>query len=164
MVLLIITLLLELTAKQELYLARMICGKCETIGIVSAYNQNQEKIGELLKNSNYYNFKVEIEFVKKSTDLPKSIQNLIDKKMDILWIFDDSINGDPMSLRFLVTKTQESKIPIICQSEKQLQFGATFLFGINKEGKVSVKVKKAAMAALKIELPESGGVQFEIIE
>lgn len=164
MIILFIGLLFELTSKQQIYLLKQLFPDCRTIGVIAVKDQSQEKAADLLKNSNYYNITVEVELVKKSTDLPKGLQALLDKKVEILWIFDDSVNGDPMALRFLVTKTQESKIPIICQSEKQLQFGATFLFALNEEGKVIVKTKKAAVDILKLSLPEREDIQIIMIE
>lgn len=160
----ILYLLFELTSKQQLYLTRQIFPERLVIGVISVKDQNQDKAVDLMKNSTYYNFTIEVEFVKKSSDLPKGLENLMGKKVDILWIFDDSVNGDPMALRFLVTKTQESKIPIICQSEKQLQFGATFLFSVNEEGKAIVKAKKAAVSALKLTLPEREDLPIKLIE
>ncbi len=164
MVFLIFSLLFDLTSKQELFLARQLCSNCKVIGVIAVKDQYQDKVADLIKNSAYYNFKIEIEYIKKSIDLPKSLQNLIDKKIEILWIFNDSVNGDPLSLRFLVTKTQELKIPIVCEDEKQLQFGATYLFDLNEEGQVIVKIKKAALTALKIDIPEKEGLLIKIIE
>jgi len=157
-------LLFELTSKQQLYLLKQICPNCSVIGVIAVKDQSQEKAADLLKNSTYYNIKLEVEYVKKINDLSKGLQNLLDKKIEFLWIFDDSVNGDPMALRFLVTKTQENKIPIICGSEKQLQFGATYFFTINNEGQVVVKVKKASANALKLTLPEREDLKIEIVE
>lgn len=164
MIILFIWLLFELTSKQQLYIAKQICPSCQIIGIIAVKDQSQEKVADLIKNSSYYSYKIEVEYIKEKTDLPKGLQALLDKKIEVLWIFDDSVNGDPMALRFLVTKTQESKIPIICQSEKQLQFGATFLFKLNEEGKVIVKAKKAAVNVLKLSLPEREDIQIIMIE
>lgn len=164
MIILFIWLLFELTSKQQLYLVKQLFPNCRTIGVIAVKDQSQEKAADLVKNSSYYNINIEVEIVKKSIDLPKGLQALLDKKIEVLWIFDDSVNGDPMSLRFLVTKTQESKIPIICQSEKQLQFGATYYFTVNKEGKAVVKAKKAAVNVLKLSLPEREDIQIIMIE
>ncbi len=164
MIFLYIYILFELTSKQQLYLVKQVCPNCSVIGVLSVKDQNQDKAADLLKNASYYNLKVEVEFVKKINDLSKGLQSLIDKKVELLFIFDDSVNGDPMALRFLVTKTQESKIPIVCGSEKQLQFGATYFFTINEEGQVIVKVKKAAANALKLALPEKEDLKIVMIE
>lgn len=160
----LIWLLFELTSKQQLYLAKQLFPNCRVIGIIAVKDQSQQKASDLLKNSNYYNLTVEVELVKKSADLPKGLQALLDKKIEVLWIFDDSVNRDPMALRFLVTKTQENKIPIICQSEKQLEFGATYYFTVNEDGKAIVKAKKAAINVLKLPLPEREDVQIIMIE
>lgn len=164
MIVFVLFLLFELTAKQQLFLTKQIFPQSQTIGVIAVKDQSQDKAAELVKNSSYYGLKVEVEVVKKSTELPKGLQALLDKKIDILWIFEDSVNGDPMALRFLVTKTQETRIPIICQSEKQLQFGATILFTVNEDGQAIVKAKKAALSALKLELPESEGLPIKLIE
>lgn len=164
MITFILYLLFELTAKQQLYLAKKLFPQCQTIGVIAVKDQSQERAAELAKNSPYYGLRVEVEIVKKSIELPKGLQALLDKKIDLLWIFEDSVNGDPMALRFLVTKTQETKIPIICQSEKQLQFGATVLFTINEEGQAIVKARKAALEALKLELSGAEELQIKLVE
>jgi ABC-type uncharacterized transport system substrate-binding protein len=159
-----VSLLFGLSAKQQLYLVQKLCPSCKTVGLISAKGEKQEIVGDLIKSGMYYNLVVEQENPKKAADLPGAFASLLKKNVDILWIFEDSLTDDPMAMRYIVSQSLEKKIPVICGSAKQLSYGATFLFVSKADNTASVQVKKAAMDALKLELPKSDEIPVQIVE
>jgi ABC-type uncharacterized transport system substrate-binding protein len=112
----------------------------------------------------YYNFTVEQENPKKASDLAPAFASLLKKNIDILWIYEDSLTADPMAMRYIVGQSMERKIPLVCASPKQLSQGATFYFATKPDNSAFVQVKKAALDALKLDLPETNEIPVEIVE
>jgi|GEM_PF-2489329 len=161
---LILSLLFGLSVKQQLYMTQKLCPSCKTVGVLSARGEKQEEIGDLVKSGMYYNITVEQESPKKAADLPDAFAALLKRNIDLLWIFEDSLTADPMAMRYIVSQSLEKKIPIVCGSAKQLSFGATFYFGNKPDKSAVVFTKKAALDALKFELPKTNDIPIEIIE
>jgi ABC-type uncharacterized transport system substrate-binding protein len=161
---LVLPLLFTLSARQELFLVQKLCPGCTTIGVLTAKGENQDRVGELEKASIYYNFTIEKEMPKKTAEIPEAFANLLKKNISILIIYEDSLTGDPNTMRFIISQALEKKFPVICGSEKQLAFGATFFFAKKPDGSVYVKVKKAALEALKLTLPPPEEIPIEIVE
>ena len=161
---LILSLLFGLSVKQQLYLTQKLCPSCKTVGVISARGEKQEEIGDLVKSGMYYNFTVEQESPKKASDLPDVFAALLKKNVDLLWIFEDSLTADPMAMRYIISQSLEKKIPVVCSSAKQLSFGATFYFGAKPDKTAVVYAKKAALDALKLELPKTNDIPVEIVE
>ena len=160
----ILPLLFALSARQELFLVQKLCPNCTTIGIMVAKGEQQDRVGELEKASIYYNFAIEKENPKKTADLPAAFANLLKKNIHILWVYEDSVTGDPNAMRYIISQTLDKGIPVICGSEKQLSYGATFFFATKPDGSVFVKVKKAALESLKLTLPPPEEIPVEVVE
>jgi ABC-type uncharacterized transport system substrate-binding protein len=160
----ILPLLYALSARQELFLVQKLCPSCVSVGVVAAKGENQDRVGELEKASIYYNIAIEKENPKKAGDLPAAFANLLKKNINILMVFDDSVMGDPNAMRFVISQALEKGIPVICGSDKQLSYGATFYFAVKPDGSVFVKVKKAALESLKLTLPPPEEIPVEVVE
>ncbi len=157
-------MLFGLSAKQQMFIAQKLCPNCRTIGVIVAKGEKQEEVGDLIKSSMYYNFAVEQENPKKAADLPGAFASLLKKNIDIIWIYDDSLTQDPMAMRYIVSQSLEKKIPVVCGSAKQLSQGATFYFSTKPDNTAFVQVKKAALDALKFELPKTNEIPIEVVE
>lgn len=160
----ILPLLFALSARQELFLVQKLCPTCTTIGIMVAKGEQQERVGELGKASIYYNFAIEQESPKKTGDIPVAFGSLLKKNINILMIYEDSLTGDPNTMRYIISQALEKGIPVVCGSEKQLSFGATFYFANKPDGSAFVKVKKAALESLKLTLPPPEEIPIEVVE
>jgi len=160
----ILPLLFALSARQELFLVQKLCPNCITIGIIVAKGEQQDRVGELEKASIYYNFAVEQENPKKAADLPAAFASLLKKNINILMVYEDSVTGDPNAMRYIISQALEKGIPVICGSEKQLSYGATFFFAVKADGTALIKVKKAALESLKLTLPPPDELPVEVID
>ena len=160
----ILPILFALIARQELFLVQKLCPSCTIIGIMAAKGEQQDRIGELAKASIYYNFAVEQENPKKTGDIPEAFANLLKKNINILMVYEDSLMGDPNAMRFIISQALEKGIPVICGSEKQLSYGATFYFATKADGTALIKVKKAALESLKLTLPPPEEIPVEVVE
>jgi ABC-type uncharacterized transport system substrate-binding protein len=160
----VVSLLFGLSSRQQLFLVQKLCPTCKTIGVIVAKGEKQEEVGDLIKSSMYYNFTVEQENPKKTSDLAAAFASLLKKNIDVLWIFEDTLTEDPIAMRHIVSQSMEKKIPVVCASPKQLSQGATFYFATKPDNSVFVQVKKAALDALKLEFPATNEIPVEIVE